>query len=384
MSSNHLPQPSDTLSAGDRRLRHIRSAPAAHSLSPISHLVSQFPRTRYYGSKRRLLSWLYSEFRKLHFTSVLDVFGGTACVSQLFRLMNKKVTYHDALRFNVDVARTVLSDTLPLDASALTAYLDSVVPRCGVVSRNFNGIFFLNEENLWIDGYMNALDSSRFDTNQISLLRYLLYQACLKKRPFNIFHRANLSLRTNPSVQRSFGNSTTWEKSFREHIMLAYRELSSSRIRSKHKAQIIPPTDALAVVRQHDLIYIDPPYVSQNESYNRDNYWRRYHFLEGLSIYEDWEKRIDLASDIRMMAVPNHFVSWSRKATFRDLLFQLIKLHNHSTVALSYVDNGYPAREEIQDFFEQKFAKVYITGLRLPHALSRKRTCEYLWVGVPK
>ena len=116
--------------------------PVLYTLSPNSKLINSFPQTRYYGSKRRLLSWLYSELLPIKFTTVLDAFGGTASVSQLFRLMQKKVTFHDALQFNVDVARTILSDTLVFDHSSLASFLESVKPHYGVVSKHFENIFF--------------------------------------------------------------------------------------------------------------------------------------------------------------------------------------------------------------------------------------------------
>ena len=355
-----------------------------HPIFPEPSLISVFPKTRYYGSKRRLLSWLYSELSAVDFTSVLDVFGGTACVSQLFRLMQKQVTYHDAFRFNLDVARTVLSDTLALCPNSLASYLDSVKPRNGVVARNFRDIFFLHQENLWIDGFMKGLDPFYFTTQQISLLKYLLYQACLKKRPFNIFHRANLTLRTNVSVKRSFGNSTTWEKPFKEHITSAYHDLEHGRFRSKHNVSILAPGNASAIDGNYDLVYIDPPYVSRKESYNRDDYWRRYHFLEGLSMYESWETRLDTTSRVKMMPTPGHFVAWSRKASFREQLFHFIELHSRSIVALSYVDTGYPSLEEIQSFFDDTFASFELKYLDLNHALSRERRRECLWIGFPK
>jgi adenine-specific DNA-methyltransferase len=56
---------------------------------------NDFPTTRYQGSKRKLLLWLYKHISPLNFKSVLDVFGGTACVSYLFKIMDKQVTYND-------------------------------------------------------------------------------------------------------------------------------------------------------------------------------------------------------------------------------------------------------------------------------------------------
>ena len=376
-SSDRSPQlPPNTRLADHNTVPQTNSANLA--------LIPEFPKTRYYGSKRRLLSWLYSELATIEFTSVLDAFGGTGCVSQLFRLMQKRVTYHDAFQFNLDVARTVLSDTLALSPGFLTLYLDSVSPCAGVVTRNFQNIFFLDHENMWIDGFMQGLDTSLLNSAQISLLKYLLYQSCLKKRPFNIFHRANLSLRTNNSVDRSFGNFKTWERPFREHILLEYKELIPSRFTSKYDASLISPGNASTIAGEYDLVYIDPPYVSQRESYNRDDYWRRYHFLEGLSIYDIWENRLDLTSDIKMMPTPEHFADWSRKESFRERLFQFIELHRNAIIVLSYVDNGYPSCGEIHSFLDKTFGRVRVKYRSLSHALSRERRQECLWIGFPR
>ncbi len=51
----------------------------------IVPFLSSFPKTRYYGSKRRLLDWIYHALKDLPFNSVLDGFGGTASVSLLFK-----------------------------------------------------------------------------------------------------------------------------------------------------------------------------------------------------------------------------------------------------------------------------------------------------------
>jgi adenine-specific DNA-methyltransferase len=59
-----------------------------------------FPTTRYQGSKRKILPWIYSLLKDVQFENVIDVFGGSAAVSYLFKCMNKTVTYNDCLTFN--------------------------------------------------------------------------------------------------------------------------------------------------------------------------------------------------------------------------------------------------------------------------------------------
>lgn len=70
------------------------------SSEDIETLIASFPKTRFYGSKRRLLGWIYDALKDLPFNTVLDGFGGTASVSLLFKAMGKEVTYHDGLLFN--------------------------------------------------------------------------------------------------------------------------------------------------------------------------------------------------------------------------------------------------------------------------------------------
>ena len=41
----------------------------------------KFPSTRFSGSKRRFLFWIWENIRDIKFKTVLDVFGGTGSVS---------------------------------------------------------------------------------------------------------------------------------------------------------------------------------------------------------------------------------------------------------------------------------------------------------------
>ena len=63
-------------------------------------ILHKAPTTRYQGSKRSILPWIYENLKSLPFETVLDGFGGTGSVSYLFKLMNKKVTFNDILPSN--------------------------------------------------------------------------------------------------------------------------------------------------------------------------------------------------------------------------------------------------------------------------------------------
>ncbi len=360
------------------------SPPAVYAIEPVGSSIPRFPTTRYYGSKRKLLPWIFDCLRLLKFDTVLDAFGGTGSVSQLFRAMRKQVIYHDAFNFNTHVAGTLLTEDATITIGQLHSILDSVRPYKGTVARNFENVFFLPSEDEWIDGFATLVAEMVMSEADRALLYYLLYQSCLMKRPFNLFHRSNLAIRTAGGVTRSFGNATTWEKSFGEHMLRGLAELLSYRRDRLLPAVILPAGDVSLLKPGYDLVYLDPPYVASDERRNRDNYWRRYHFLEGLSMYSKWSELIDPASTIGMMPEPTHFNDWSRKKHFKEKLFDLIDCHKSSTVVLSYVKAAYPDDATILEFFESRFAKVTVHSTEHNHALSASRKREMLYIGVPK
>ncbi len=85
-----------------------------------------------------------------------------------------------------------------------------------VIQSNFQGIFYLDNENEWLDRIITNINLLENEYKR-SLAFFALFQACIIKRPYNLFHRANLSVRTT-EVKRSFGNKVTWDTSFEVHF----------------------------------------------------------------------------------------------------------------------------------------------------------------------
>ena len=70
-----------------------------------------FPSTRYQGSKRKLLPWIYENVRDIQFESVLDLFGGSGIVCYMFKKMEKRVTYNDYLKFNFLRGKAIIENS---------------------------------------------------------------------------------------------------------------------------------------------------------------------------------------------------------------------------------------------------------------------------------
>lgn len=338
------------------------------------------PKTRYYGSKLRLIEWILSCVGDLNFNTALDVFGGTGTVSLMLKHLGKDVTYNDILMSNHYMAKSLLHQDRIFDKNEIIKLFQSVVPFNGFITKNFDNQYYYHEENRWLDGAIQAIHRMRNEQKKADSF-YCLSQACLKKRPFNLFHRKNLYIRKNCDRKTSFGNWRTWEKSFLQHIDLALIELQKAKNISSGSAKVLQPTDASAISSGYDLVYIDPPYLKQKGSGNNLTYLDRYHFLEGMADYKNWESRIDFERK-NFPLKPTHEISeWNHKLTFKGRLFDLITKHRNSIVILSYSTDGYPSTHELTSHFKKTFRNVTILQKKLSHALRKTENQEILIIG---
>jgi adenine-specific DNA-methyltransferase len=347
----------------------------------IGCIISRFPSTRYYGSKRRILTWIYDNIKDLSFTKVLDGFGGTASVSLLFKAMEKEVSYNDALSSNTISAHAILSNHNPIKGiHEIDDFFDSIQPKNGFITKTFKGLYYTDEENSWLDGAISEILSINSFRIRCILL-YCLFQSCLKKRPFNLFHRANLYLRQNRNVKKSFGNQTTWDTPFTVFAKQAYRELSRAIWNSGCKHHIIEPSDVSKIKPGYDLVYFDPPYINPKEHAN--DYLKRYHFLEGFIQYNNWPSKVNSNCKTLSFYPVQHIREWNNKSTFKSRLFDLISKHKSSIVVLSYVNDAYPSLNDLMEFFNKNFSEVRVSDFELTYALSINKRKELLIIGVP-
>lgn len=339
---------------------------------------SSFPSTRYYGSKRRQMDWLREEFRGLEGCTALDAFGGTGAVSHLLSQLGWDVTYNDVFQFNTISARALFSSAnVQRSVADVASFLEAVEPCSGFIHATFANLYFTDEENAWLDGFMRALTS--IEPAYKDLLLHCLFQACLKKRPYNLFHRANLKLRQS-KVEVQFGNRTTWEKSFADHILSTFKEVRQMQQGARGSISVTTGQTAEELAPGYDFVYIDPPYFKRAKS--TDSYLSRYHFLEGLARYDEWPRLLDRDDRLRRLQAAS-VGEWADKASLMRNIAALVQTHRNATFALSYVSGEHPSESELFTLFCDSFSRVRLSRRAYGRALSKQKFFELLLIGKP-
>lgn len=336
-----------------------------------------FPSTRYQGSKRKLVEWIWDNVAGYDFATVLDVFGGTGVVSHWFKNAGKSVTYNDLLTFNCEIGRALVENagvTLSEDAVDNILAPQPNITYPSLVQDHFSGIYFTDEENAWIDRVVYNIDHLLAGRFQQAIARFALFQACIIKRPYNLFHRANLYMRT-ADVERSFGNKATWDTPFETHFRAFVAEANRAIFDNGQSNRVIQ-ADALQTPTGFDLAYIDPPYL--NKKGVGVDYRDFYHFLEGLTDYERWAERIDFGSKHRRLK-PVKSV-WNDAATIREAFDQLFDRHRKSILVISYRDDGIPSKQQLLDILRRHKARVVEAAQPMQYALAHKKSHELLFI----
>ena len=347
--------------------------------SPPAPPATAFPPTRYQGSKRRWARQIVAQLEPFGATTVLDAFAGTGAVAYAFKQAGYAVTYNDRLGFNQQVGLALVENdgvTLALDDARQLG-----TPRPGrryadFIERTFAGIYFTDTENRWLDVAAGNLQAIT-DRYARALAYHAVFQAALAKRPYNLFHRANLYMRT-AQVERSFGNKATWDRPFADHVEQAGAAANAAVFAGRRPARALA-NDARELPTDFNLVYIDPPYV--NGKGVGVDYRDFYHFLEGFVQYDEWPALLDRRSKHRRLTRTAN--PWTRGSTCRDALRDLLHHFRASVLAISYRSDGQPTPDEILTLLREvkPHAQVCDDHARQYALSTRRSTRQLLFVG---
>lgn len=324
--------------------------------SLFPNLTARFPSTRYQGSKAKLADWIWEQLAELDFTTCLDAFGGTGAMAYRLKQAGKAVTYNDLLRFNHQFGLALIENSQThLSAEEidwlLTPHSAIVYPR--FIQETFPDIYFTDSENAWIDQTITNIRQLS-DPYKFAIAFFALCQACIIKRPYNLFHRKNLYIRL-AEVERTFGNKTTWDTPFHEWFRVFANEANHA-IFDNGQTNLSLNSDALAVRSEYDLVYIDPPYISASGV--GVDYLEFYHFLEGLKIYDEWEQHIDLHTKHRRLK--RRLSAWIDKRRITSAFEKIFRQFQNSIIVVSYRSDGIPSEAELVALLQKYKRNAYV------------------------
>ena len=329
--------------------------------------------TRYQGSKRKLLPFLLKVFEALDFTTCLDAFGGTGSVTHLLSRMGKKVHYNEIMPSSCIIAHALFANKpMVLSLWELEELLERKdgISYDNIIEKTYENIYFLQEENKEIDAFCTNVRLLTDETAKAEAY-YLLFQSLLCKRPYNLFHRANLCMRTK-DVERSFGNKVTWDKPIIQHMRKFYKELSDYRKhQSKYKVKITCGS-AFGSIEDYDMVYIDTPYA-KNKGVQESNYFNFYHFLDAILDYENIPSRAIVELKHRPIYEPNKL--WHPTTSVLEAFVELFHKYSHSSLVISYRSDGCPTLSELISILSQFYHSVVEVCLSdYKYALSKIKT----------
>ncbi|MEM3036453.1 MAG: DNA adenine methylase [Thermoplasmata archaeon] len=336
-----------------------------------------FPSTRFQGSKLKIVDWVWEEIKDLKFQTVLDAFGGTGSVAYMFKGKGKKVTYNDILKFNYYIGLALIeNEEVRLTDEdiefLLTRHNDVIYPT--FIADTFRDIYYTDEENKWIDMVVTNINLLN-DKYKQALAFFALFQACIIKRPFNLFHRKNLYLRF-ANVKRNFGNKASWDTPFEIHFRKFIEEANNAVFSNGQENKALN-LDVFDIEGEFDLVYVDTPYISKSGV--GVDYLGFYHFLEGLVNYDKWSEMIDYKTKHRRLKSEPSI--WIDKNKIYSAFDKLFKKFQNSILVVSYRSDGIPSIDELAIILKKYKNKVHrIKRKNYKYALSTNELMEVLLI----
>jgi adenine-specific DNA-methyltransferase len=340
--------------------------------------IGNTPSTRYVGSKQKLLGWIWQNLSDLEFDSFLDLFGGTGVVGYMIKQKGKQVIYNDYLKFNYHIGKALIENSKEKLTETDVEYIltKHQMNYPDFIERTFKDIYFTDEENKWLDMVITNISELKNEYKQ-SLALYCLFQSCIIKRPYNLFHRKNLYVRF-ATVKRGFGNKTTWDRPFETHFrnfVIEANRLVFDNMRD-NKALNLDATD-FANDTSADLVYIDTPYFSAHSNKSVD-YRDFYHFLEGICIYDRWNESIDIRSKhLRLKKIKT---VWEDKTKIHSAFESLFERFQDKILVVSYRSGGIPTEEELTTLLKKYKKNVKVVRKDYKYALSNNDGKELLFI----
>ena len=336
--------------------------------------VAAYPPTRFMGSKRKLLSEIWSVASQFKAKTVVDLFSGSGIVGYMFKAQGKAVVSNDYMAMSAVFTKAMVENnsvTLPLEEAKdlLVVHEESD----HFVASTFKGLYYTDEENDLIDTLRTNIAAIK-DEYKHAIAMSALIRACTKKRPRGIFTYTG---------QRYNDGRKDLQKTLAQQFVEAVEAINQAVFDNgqiNHSKQ----GDAMNLeVEQADLVYIDPPYYSPLSD---NEYVRRYHFVEGLAC--DW-KGVEIQQHTQTKKFKSYPTPFATRKGAADAFDRLFKKFANSILIVSYSSNSLPTQDEMVAMIAKYKQHVEVIPVDYKYSFGnqndakthRNSVQEYLFVG---
>jgi DNA adenine methylase/adenine-specific DNA-methyltransferase len=332
--------------------------------------ASTFPRLRYMGSKYRLVPRLAEVFAEVGGATALDAFSGSGVVSYTLKALGYAVTASDFLSFPTVIASaTIANQGVQLSAADVARVTGPAVDGRDFIQRTFDGLYFDADDRAFLDSAWSHIDLLTGEKRALAIAALIL--AAAKKQPRGVFTFTDL---------RYDDGRRDLHLPLREHFAEAVDAYNAVVFDSGAQCQVKHSDVAELDPAGYDLVYLDPPYAPPRD----DNcYIKRYHFLEGLSVY--WEG-LKILEHTATKKLEKRYTPFSYKHTVSDALLTTFERFADSAIVLSYSSNAVPDAETIERLLRSVKKRVEVRSVDHryhfgTHAQAqRRRVAEYIFV----
>lgn len=349
---------------------NLRLAPA-----PLPAQATQYPSTRYMGSKNKLLTEIWAVASQFEFNNAIDLFSGSGVVGYMFKSHGKSVISNDYMAMSATYTKAMVeNNSVTLSQAEALALLEPTTLSDHFVATKFKDLYFSDDDNQLIDALRANIKALK-NPYKRAIAMSALIRACLKKRPRGIFTYIG---------QRYDDGRKDLLMSFRAQFLEAVNFVNAA-VFDNGKQNKSRNGDAMTLQnREPGLVYIDPPYYSKLSD---NEYVRRYHFVEGLA--RDWNG-VEIQEHTitkKFKSYPTPFSSRQGAAEAFDLLF---KRFRDSILVVSYSSNSEPTLPEMTAIMAKHKKHVEVVPVNYRYSFgnqgskvgnNKNSVQEYIFVG---
>ncbi len=337
---------------------------------PSLDRTSIYPRLRYMGSKYRLVSYLMSILSRVPFDRALDAFCGSGVVAYALKEMGKEVTANDFLNWPATVARAVIENPgVTLTHEDIRSILRTSADGRRFVQDTFRNLYFPEEDHIFLDSVWSHVDHLSPYKRDIAIAALCL--AAARKQPRGVFTVTSFRY-DDGRRQLRMPLRDLFLEAVQEYNRVVFDNGRTNRVLCRDVLDLNP--------EGYDLVYFDPPYAPPSDD---ADYIKRYHFLEGLSVY--W-RGLKIMENTQTRKIPKRYTPFAYKNKVREALRELFHLFSKCIIVLSYSSNSVPGEQELYDLLRGEKSDVQV--YRVPHVYTfgthesaqRRQVSEYVFV----